>query len=91
MSEDVFEHNGFYKQPKNWFALRKTEAYDITVPADQRGKKERPNKKNAEIHQMMKEHIFSFRPSISHYRRNAPLWLYLSPEINMTTMFTDFL
>ena len=65
---------GFTSNQKIDSLHEKTEASDITVPADQCGKKEPPNKKNAEIHQMTKERIFSFHPSISHYRRkHAPL------------------
>ena len=64
---------------------------DITVRDDQRGKKDPPNKKDADIHAKVKEHIFSYHPSVSHYRRkHAPFRLYLSPEINMVAMYKDF-
>ena len=49
---------GFTSNQKIVLLCEKTEASDITVPADQHGKKEPLNKKNAEIHQMMKEPIF---------------------------------
>ena len=58
---------------------------------EQRGKTQPKNKKGEEVITLVHDHIFSFHPSISHYRRkHAPLRLYLSPEINMTTMYKDF-
>lgn len=46
------------------------------------------NKKDDEI---IKNHIFSFQPHSSHYRRtHAPNRLYLPPEMSIRFMYNDF-
>ena len=58
---------------------------------DNRGKHVNPKKFSEELVAAITSHIFSFHPSISHYRRaHAPLRLYLPPELNIMWMFQDY-
>ena len=59
----------------------------ITPPADKRGKHEPRHKMVPETLVQIKQHIQSFNPSVSHYRRkHAPLRLYLPPELTIKEM-----
>lgn len=59
---------------------------DVLLP-DRRGKKTKENK----IREDMKEDIFSYHPTISHYRReHAPNVLYLPSDITITGMFKSW-
>ena len=60
---------GYTSNQKIVTLFENNEASDITVRDDQRGKRDPPNKKDADIHAKVKEHIFSYHPSVSHYRR----------------------
>ena len=56
-----------------------------------RGKHTTANKKSEEANALVEEHINSFHPSISHYRRkHAPFRRYISPELNITILYDDF-
>ena len=62
------------------------------VPAmDRRGSHEPKNKLSDECVQALHQHVESFHPAISHYRReHAPRRRYLPPELSIKEMHTDF-
>ena len=65
---------------------------NVTVSGDERGKHEPSNKFSKEFEVLLHQHIESYHPSISHYRReHAPLRRYLSPELTITEMHQDFI
>ena len=56
-----------------------------------RGKHENHKKMPEEVLSQVRSHIYSFNPSISHYRQaHAPNRLYLAPELNISFMFNHF-
>ena len=58
--------------------------------SDQRGKSD-GNKRPDDISDKVSNHILSFNPSISHYRRaHAPKRMYISPEFNVSGMYKYF-
>ena len=58
---------------------------------DRKGKNKPPNKLSPESHQLIVDHIRSFNPAVSHYRReHAPNRLYLSPELSIRSLYEDF-
>jgi len=67
-------------------------ALDVTCPGgitppSKKGKYTRPNL----LRNKIKEHVFSYHPQISHYRReHAPNRLYLSNELTVKIMHTNF-
>ena len=65
---------------------------DAIVPAmDRRGSHEPKNKLSDECVQALHQHVESFHPAISHYRReHAPLRRYLPPELSIREMHTNF-
>ena len=74
-----------------------TKMYDNLTPSkirpkkDQRGKHTPSHALSDEEKRIIDEHIKSFKPAISHYRRaHAPLRLYLPSELNMKQMFKWF-
>ena len=72
-------------------ALKKKTGMFIKSTPDQRGRHEPPHKLQVDVSEAIQYHIKSYGPSISHYRReHAPNRLYLSPEINISSMFNDF-
>ena len=72
-------------------ALAKTSNSRMSSEGDKRGKGPAPNKRPAELSEMVENHIRSFNPSISHYRRaHAPNRLYISPEYSASKLFKDF-
>lgn len=61
---------------------------DLAPPEDKRGKHEPSNKINREV---VKQHVESFRPQVSHYRReHAPNRRYLPGDVNQTLMYNHF-
>lgn len=55
---------------------------------DQRGSCERTNKIDRNV---IKDHILSYSPAITHYRReHAPKRLYLPSDVNVTLMYENF-
>lgn len=69
-------------------SVRDTDSTCITPKKDMRGR--HPNKSKIDTN-LIKEHIRSFRPVISHYRReHAPNRLYLSSDISVTLMHRCF-
>jgi len=63
----------------------------ITPSSDKRGKHIPGNKLPEESQEVIINHIKSFNPSVSHYRReHAPNRLYLSPELTIKYLFDDF-
>lgn len=81
-----------YKKTNDWIVQSvwsRTESRgQINNSPDKRGRKSPPNKlSNTHI----ENHIMSFNPSVSHYRRvHAPDRLYLPSDITVTLMFQDF-
>ncbi|KAK9700381.1 hypothetical protein QE152_g31269 [Popillia japonica] len=68
--------------------LRKNELGSVAPKPDQRGR--HPNKTKIDEF-TISEHILSFRPTISHYRReHAPNRLYLPSDISVVKMYNDF-
>ena len=62
----------------------------IFPPLYKQGKNIPTNKKSKETVDLVKNHINSFHPAITHYRRkHAPLRRYLSPELNITTLYNE--
>lgn len=58
---------------------------------DQRGKNKKSNAFSDEKNALIKNHILSFNPCISHYRReHAPRRFYLPSELTVKQMFDDF-
>ena len=58
---------------------------------DQRGRNEPPNKLSDKHLLIIRDHIMSYNPSISHYRReHAPKRLYLLSYLTITEMFDDY-
>jgi len=71
--------------------LKKNVVSQLAPTADQRGRHKPLNKLSDETMKIIKDHIESFHPSISHYRReHAPLRRYLPPELTIREMFNDF-
>lgn len=65
-----------------------TETSSITPKLDNRGKRAKENKFDENV---IVNHIETFRPIISHYRReHAPLRRYLPGDITIRKMFEDF-
>ena len=65
-------------------------SHTVVDLSDQRGKSD-GNKKPVDISDKVKNHILSFKPSISHYRRaHVPKRMYISPEFNVSEMYKDF-
>ena len=65
-------------------------SHTVVDLSDQRGKSD-GNKKPDDISDKVTNHILSFNPSISHYRRaHAPKRMYISPEFNVSGMYKDF-
>ena len=63
----------------------------ITVMTDRRGKHDPSNKFSDTVVEQIKNHIESYHPSISHYRReHAPFRRYISPEISVRDMHQDY-
>ena len=58
---------------------------------DRRGSHEPAHKLSATVIKAVKDHINSFHPAVSHYRRaHAPLRRYLPPHFNVTIMYESF-
>lgn len=79
---------GFTKNDRFLKNLRSNKKTRLTPSARKRGHRPALNKidKNPII-----DHIKSFQPNISHYRRgHAPKRLYLPSDINITMMYKDF-
>ena len=71
--------------------LKKKKGMYIKVTPDQKGHHEPKHKRQASVSEAIENHIKSYGPSISHYRRkHAPNRLYLSPEFTASSMFNDF-
>ena len=67
---------------------RKSFDESISPNIDRRGKNLRPHKVD---HEIIRQHINSYNPSISHYsRENAPNRRYLNPDITVKQMWMDF-
>ena len=66
-------------------------AGDICAKPDKRGKHAPKHKLSEENELLIRTHINSFNPAISHYRRkHAPNRRHLSPELNAHIMYEDF-
>lgn len=79
-----------FKKNCDWIisSLYNKNAPDTLKIKDGRGRQPCPKKLPR---QDIKNHIMSFNPITSHYRReHAPLRLYLPSDINISLMYTDF-
>jgi len=64
---------------------------ELTPKADMRGRHPPANKLSADTQNSIREHIQSYHPTVSHYRReHAPWRKYLAPELTVTDMYKDF-
>ncbi|XP_033121771.1 uncharacterized protein LOC117120797, partial [Anneissia japonica] len=74
------------------FKLIAEQGTGVYAPKDGRGRHgNHAHKLSDEKKKVIKDHIMSHHPCISHYRReHAPNRLYLPPELNVTVMFADF-
>jgi hypothetical protein len=82
-----------YKGNKVIVSLLKTASLqdDLLPQPDRRGKKKPPHALTVRKTRLVQEHIMSYRPAISHYRReHAPRRLYLTSEITVQQMYDDF-
>ena len=61
------------------------------MPPDMWGMHPPAHKLSEETEQLMRNHINSYNPAVSHYRRkHAPLHRYLPSELNASMMFCNF-
>lgn len=68
--------------------LRNAPLGSITPKLDSRGKHEPSNKLNREV---LNEHVMSYNPCVSHYRRvHAPHRLYLPSDVKIKDMLKDY-
>ena len=72
--------------------LGQTNPDNLSPPPDKRGKHEPKHKISEETLFSVSNHIDSYHPAVSHYRReHAPNRLYLPSELSMKEMHEDFL
>ncbi|KAH9637557.1 hypothetical protein HF086_009621 [Spodoptera exigua] len=79
-------------EPKEW--KRNINSFGVYHSADQRGKKEKPNKTNPEDIAFVQKHIESFPVMESHYcRKDSRKKKYLAPDVksinNMYTLYQE--
>jgi len=68
--------------------MKATPIEALTACEDRRGKHPPFRRSDGNV---IKEHIYSYNPQISHYRREyAPLRKYLPSDITVTDMHKDF-
>ena len=80
-----FSHDTFVK---NIFKSINTK---VLPSPDKRGRHDPSNKLGSEDVESIRNHILSYHPTISHYRRkHVPNRLYLSPELSITSMYKDY-
>ena len=71
--------------------LSKCNPQSITTPHDQRGRHAPANKLSEASNNLIEQHILSYHPAVSHYRReHAPRRRYLPPELSIKGMYDDF-
>ncbi|XP_072041154.1 uncharacterized protein [Amphiura filiformis] len=87
-----FRHTLGYKHNKIiTHTLASIKAEEIATPVDARGRHAPKHKLGNDALQTIKDHINSYHPSVSHYRReHAPLRRYLAPELTCKDMYKDF-
>ena len=87
-----FRHTLGYKNNKIITnTLEKAVPGAICTTVDSRGKHPPKHKLTDESLDTIKNHINSYHPSVSHYRReHAPLRRYLPPELTLLDMYKDF-
>ena len=80
---------GFHSKNDRFITtVMKTAKEAIFTSDSKRGKHPPANKKDTKV---MKDHIMSFHPCVSHYRRaHAPNRLYLPSDITVKKMYNDF-
>ena len=87
-----FLHTLGYKSAKiinHMFSSCNTES--ITCPADKRAKYAPAHKISDTAEELIRDHIMSYHPAMSHYRReHAPRRRYLPPELTSYGMYDDF-
>ena len=71
--------------------LKTNQVTQITPKPDMREKHVPTNKLSVDSETLMRNHIESYHPSISHYRHeHAPFRRYLPPELTVRDMYKDF-
>ena len=64
----------------------------VTPPADDRGKQPCNKKTTDKIKDAIVEHVNTYNPHVSHYRReNCPQRRYLPPDISVTKLYKTFI
>ena len=87
----MFLHTIGYKSDKVITTALSTTTEVGTNVGDMRGKHDPKHKMTEEDLDFMEKHITSFKPQISHYRReHAPNRQYLPPELSITEMYADY-
>ena len=83
-----YKHDTFLTKNKMFLSI---DSFMIQPPKAQRGKHTPKHAMSEEIVAIIDEHIESFHPSISHYRRShAPLRRYIAPELSSRIMYQYF-
>ena len=89
--QKMFLHVLGYTSNKVVVSLLQSTGSDLFPPGDKRGKHYPKHKLTEANCTMIQEHIKSFNPSISHYRRaHAPNRLYLGNDLTIREMHEDF-
>ena len=86
-----FRHTLGYKNNKFVTVALNVQPGSISTQADRRGTHEPAHKLTDDAVEIIKAHINSYHPAVSHYRReHAPLRKYLPPELSLVDMYNDF-
>ena len=87
---ELLPANAWFQKSQDSSDCQCKEEGDLPSP-DRRGKHTPPNKLDEKYLKDIDNHIMSFDPSISHYRRvHAPNRLYLPSELSINRMFKDY-
>lgn len=91
--KDFFLKTLGYKSDKVITVLLSSNPTSQLAPKkDMRGRHAPSNKLSDDINKMIKEHIESYHPAVSHYRReHVPLRRYLPPELTINDLHKDFI
>ena len=80
-----------YRTDKVLRNLQKSTGECDVISPDQRGRHVPKHKISVDDEQFLKHDIMKYKPNISHYRReHAPNRLYLSSELTVNEMYTDY-
>jgi len=91
VSKEFFLHTKGYWSDKVVIVLLQTSiASQITPTGGMHGRHKHANNISDETSKLMRDHIESYHPSLSHYRReHAPLRRYLPPGLMIRSMYAE--